>query len=177
MKKTLFIFLILFFSCALKAEEAQYRIGLWDYKHETGGLAFNIKNITDNNIDILNFIELSQIYEFTGMIDKNDYFSKGDEIRREEYSLYFSSGVQKIIDLTDGLSLIPSFSAGIYAAVDDGKDMGFPINFKSEIELKYKLFNDSFLGLSMNHISNADIGKTNPGADSILITFRVKEKF
>ena len=177
MKKTFFIFTILFITSALKAEEAQYRIGLWDYKHETGGLAFNLKNTTDNNVDVLNFIELTQIHEFTDMIDKNDYFSKGDEIRREEYSIYFSSGLQKVLNLSESLSLIPSFSAGIYAAVDDGKDMGFPINFKSEIELKYNISSNSFFGLSMNHISNADIGNTNPGADSILITFKIKEKF
>ena len=53
--------------------------------------------------------------------------------------------------------------------------MGFPIQFKSEIELNYYLSKYSFIGLTWNHISNADIGETNPGSDSILINFKITD--
>ena len=152
-----------------------YKIGLFDYKHETGGMALNIKNVTNNSFKFLNLGELSQIYEFTGFIDKNNWFSKGEEIKkREEYSIYLSSGLQKNINLSRKISLVPSFSIGLYQEFDDGKNMGYPVEFKSEIELNYNLSNNSLFGLTWNHISNADIGGTNPGSDSILINFIIK---
>ena len=50
--------------------------------------------------------------------------------------------------------------------------MGFPLEFKSEIELNYNLSKNSFFGITWNHISNADIGNSNPGSDSVLFNFK-----
>ena len=178
MRLTLKILIIFFISVVSSSskEHLYYKIGLFDYKHETGGMALNIKNVTDNTFNLLNLGELSQIYEFTGFIDKNNWFSKGEQIKkREEYSIYLSSGLQKKIDLSQKISLVPSFSIGLYEEFDDGKDMGYPVEFKSEIELNYNLSKSSLFGVTWNHISNADIGGTNPGSDSVLINFIIKE--
>ena len=83
--------------------------------------------------------------------------------------------IQKKIDLSQKISLVPSFSIGLYEEFDDGKDMGYPVEFKSEIELNYNLSKSSLFGVTWNHISNADIGGTNPGSDSVLINFIIKE--
>ena len=165
-------FILLFMSSTSNAnDQLYYRIGFFDYKHDTGGLLFNIKKVTDNKYSFFNFGELTQIYEFTSIIDKENQFSKGEEIKkREEYSIYLSSGLQKAISLTDNFSLVPSFSVGLFQSFDEGKDMGYPIEFKSEVELYYDFSQKSYLGLSWNHISNADIGDKNPGADSILFS-------
>tara|TARA_B110000003_G_C16466123_1_gene463850 strand:+ start:300 stop:806 length:507 start_codon:yes stop_codon:yes gene_type:complete len=152
-------------------DQLYYRIGFFDYKHETGGLMFNIKKVTENKYNIITLGELTQIHEFTSIIDNQNLFSKGKSKKeKQEYSIYLSSGLQKVISLTDNFSVVPSFSVGLFHSIEKGKEMGFPIEFKSEVELYYDLSQDSYLGLSWNHISNADIGDKNPGADSILFS-------
>ena len=58
---------------------------------------------------------------------------------------------------------------GLYESFDQGKEMGLPIEFKSEVELYLNLSQDTYLGITWHHISNADLGYKNPGSDSILI--------
>ena len=145
-------------------DQLYYKVGLYDYKHDTGGLLFNVKKVTDNIYNFSSLGEITQIYEFTGIIDKENQFSKGKEIeKREEYAIYLSSGFQKVINLRNNFSLVPSFSVGLYESFDEGKDMGFPIEFKSEVEAYFDLSQDRYLGISWHHISNADIGDKNPG--------------
>ena len=72
------------------------------------------------------------------------------------------------------LSLIvnftPSFTPGYYTQ-GDGKDLGHVLEFKSEVQLSFNLFDDSHLGMSYNHISNASLGDNNPGANSYMFNF------
>ena len=68
----------------------------------------------------------------------------------------------------------PSFAPG-YFYEGDGKKMGSPLEFKSEIKLSYDLSENTQFGMALNHISNADIDATNPGADSY--TFNFLKKF
>ena len=171
-----FLVLYLMHSTSNADDQLYYKIGFYDYKHETGGLLFNIKKVSDNTYNVLNFGELTQIYEFNAIFDKENKFSKGEEIKkREEYAIYLSSGLQKVINFNDHLSLVPSFSVGLYESFDEGKKMGFPIEFKSEVELYFNFSPDSYLGLTWHHISNANIGHKNPGSDSIL--FNITSNF
>tara|TARA_B100000900_G_scaffold221306_1_gene187804 strand:- start:102 stop:620 length:519 start_codon:yes stop_codon:yes gene_type:complete len=82
---------------------------------------------------------------------------------------YFYTGVQAEYKIGK-LNLTPSFSPGIYT-VADGKDLGSPLEFKSEVQLSIDLFSGSKLGYSQSHISNADFGDKNPGADSYMLNF------
>ena len=82
---------------------------------------------------------------------------------------YFYTGVQAEYKIGK-LNLTPSFSPGIYT-VGDGKDLGSPLEFKSEVQLSIDLFPGSKLGYSQSHISNADLGDKNPGADSYMLNF------
>ena len=109
------------------------------------------------------------------MADIQESFS--DELNkanREEYAMYFSSGYQKKLNINDSIIFVPSFSVGLYNEFDQGKDMGLPIQFKSEVELNYKTKNDLVFGVTYNHISNADIGDKNPGSDSYFIGIKYK---
>ena len=63
----------------------------------------------------------------------------------------------------------------ILSAID--KKLGNKLEFRTTIELSYQLKNLDRIGISLGHISNANIGDTNPGSDSVLVTFMVKEKF
>ena len=41
----------------------------------------------------------------------------------------------------------------------DGKDLGSPLEFKSEIQMSFDLTDSTQLGMSYNHISNASLGR------------------
>ena len=82
---------------------------------------------------------------------------------------YFYTGVQAEYKIGK-LNLTPSFSPGIYT-VGDGKDLGSPLEFKSEVQLSVDLLPGTTLGYSQSHISNADLGDKNPGADSYMFNF------
>ncbi len=81
---------------------------------------------------------------------------------------YFYTGVQADYKIGK-LNLTPSFSPGLYS-VGDGKDLGYPLEFKSELQISIDFFG-SRLGYSQSHLSNADLGDKNPGADSYMFNF------
>lgn len=66
--------------------------------------------------------------------------------------------------------LTPSFTPGLYRE-GDGKDLGGPIEFKSQLELSYRFDNRSRLGIGISHISNASIYDSNPGTETVFLTY------
>ena len=81
---------------------------------------------------------------------------------------YLYTGIQAEYKIGK-LNVTPSFSPGLYS-MGDGKDLGYPLEFKSEVQLSVDFFG-SKLGYSQSHISNADLGDKNPGADSYMFNF------
>ena len=48
------ILILTFLSSSSNANDQLYfKVGLWDFKHETGGLALNIKKVTDNDFNLI----------------------------------------------------------------------------------------------------------------------------
>ena len=87
----------------------------------------------------------------------------------ENNAFYLYTGAQTEYDL--GLfTLTPSFAPGYYNS-GDGKDLGYPLEFKSEVQLNLNLSDSTKLGMSYNHISNASLGTKNPGANSYMFNF------
>ena len=82
---------------------------------------------------------------------------------------YIYTGVQAQYKL-GVLNFTPSFTPGLYFE-GDGKDLGHLIEFKSELQLSLDLSENSQLGFSYNHISNASLGDKNPGANSYMFNF------
>ena len=68
------------------------------------------------------------------------------------------------------LSVTPSFTPGYYRQ-GDGKDLGYPLEFKSEVQLGFDFTEGTNLGMSYNHVSNASLGDKNPGANSFMFNF------
>lgn len=66
--------------------------------------------------------------------------------------------------------LTPSFGAGAYWS-GDGKNMGSPLEFRSQVEIGYEFDNQARTGLALSHISNANISDTNPGSEVISIYY------
>ena len=83
---------------------------------------------------------------------------------------YFYSGLRKDIVLNDKTYLTPSFAIGYY---DQGKskDLGYDLEFRSQLEISYKLESMNRIAISINHISNASLGEQNPGVESMVISF------
>ena len=86
---------------------------------------------------------------------------------------YFYTGVQAQYSIGK-IDITPSFTPGLYEQ-GDGKDLGHIVEFKSELQVSYDLMSNTQMGLSYNHISNASLGKDNPGANSYM--FNLLKKF
>ena len=65
----------------------------------------------------------------------------------------------------------PSFGLGYY---DDGngKKLGNKLEFRTTLEISYQLKNDDRIGISLGHISNANIGNKNPGVEIISLSYQ-----
>ena len=85
---------------------------------------------------------------------------------------YLYTGIQAQYKV-GSLNITPSFAPGYYNQ-GDGKDLGHALEFKSEIQLSLELPKDSQFGFSYNHLSNASLGKKNPGANSYMFNFLKK---
>lgn len=70
----------------------------------------------------------------------------------------------------------PGFSAGYYSK-GKGKDLGYPLEFKTGIEVGWQFKNFYRVGVNMYHISNAGLGKRNPGEESLLFFISVPLSF
>ncbi len=68
--------------------------------------------------------------------------------------------------------LTPSFAPGLYHN-GEGKDLGYPIEFRSSIELAYRFDNRSRLGLSLYHLSNASLSNDNQGTEILSLSYAI----
>jgi len=66
----------------------------------------------------------------------------------------------------------PSFGAGYYDD-GDGKKLGNNIEFRTTLEVSYKLENNNRIATSFGHISNANIGNKNPGVEIISFSYQI----
>ena len=138
--------------------------------------------------------EETEINVFTGMFDFSDpkqhaglfgLQHQTDELWRETFlgklspvtggfitennAYYIYSGVQTEYDL-GSIKITPSYAPGYYD-YGDGKDLGYPLEFKTEIQMSLNLSETTQFGMSYNHISNASLGTKNPGANSYMFNF------
>lgn len=91
----------------------------------------------------------------------------------QDNAVYLYSGLETNYSL--GLfKLTPSFTPGYYNK-GNGKDLGHGLEFKTEVQLSLDLGENTNLGMSYNHVSNASLGNKNPGANSY--TFNFLQKF
>ena len=65
----------------------------------------------------------------------------------------------------------PSFGLGYYDD-GDGKKLGNKLEFRTTLEMSYQLKNEDRIGISLGHISNANIGNKNPGVEIISLSYQ-----
>ena len=135
--------------------EFSFYTGMFDFSDD--GKRSTLIGIQHQNENLIKDSFLGTISPITGLMVTADNAG------------YIYTGIQAQYKLGD-LNIIPSFTPGLYSE-GDGKDLGYPLEFKSEVQLSFDLLNDSQLGFSYNHISNASLGDKNPGANSYMFNF------
>jgi len=87
-----------------------------------------------------------------------------------DFALYGYGGI--LTDFYFGRRIVvsPSIAVGLYED-GDGKDLGSIIEFRSGLEIGWRLDNRSRLSAMIYHISNASISDKNPGTEIISIGY------
>lgn len=83
-------------------------------------------------------------------------------------SVYTYFGLRGEIPLGSHFLLIPIAAVGDYEK-GNGKDLGAHIEFKTGAEFDYVFNNGLRIGPAFDHVSNAGIGRKNPGEENILL--------
>lgn len=67
----------------------------------------------------------------------------------------------------------PSFAPHYYWGGNRDLDLGHELEFRSQLEAAYRFDNRSRLGLAISHYSNASIGDTNPGTETLTVYYSI----
>ena len=137
----------------LKETELNFFTGMFDFSDT--GQAAGVLGLQHQNDDLFRDSFLGRLSPITGG------FVTGRN------AIYLYTGVQAEYDF-GFLTITPSFAPGYYNSGGKGKDLGFPLEFKSEVQVSLNLFENTQIGMSYNHISNASLGSKNPGANSYM---------
>ena len=150
-----FSFFSFAYSADEKSTELNFYTGMFDFSDDKQ--ASGVLGIEHQNDELFIRTQRSIISPITGgfITSKNAF--------------YLYTGVQAEYKI-GGLIITPSFAPGYYGE-GNGKDLGSPLEFKSEIQMSFNLNDKTHLGMSYNHISNASLGDKNPGANSYMINF------
>ena len=163
--KTLIIFLILVgFTKNISADETtpsdshqfNFFSGVFDI-NTSSKKSSELFGIQHSNEDLFRDTFLGKLSPITGLMMTADSSS------------YFYTGVQAEYKIGK-LNLVPSFAPGLYT-MGDGKDLGSPLEFKSELQVSIDILPGTKLGYSQSHLSNAGLDDKNPGADSYMFNF------
>ena len=165
-KKIIYLVTIftLFFSPILSDEKNQ-NVGSNQYNYYTGNFDFS-----DHKQSAILF----GVQHQNENLNRDIFYGNASPITggfiTENSAAYIYTGVEWNYDVGNNMMFTPSFAPGLYAK-GDGKDLGHVLEFKTEVQLSYKLSDKSNFGMSYNHVSNASLGDKNPGANSYMFNF------
>jgi hypothetical protein len=87
-------------------------------------------------------------------------------------STYVYGGFGFDINFAPNWVLTPNGAIGWYQR-GGGTNLGSTTEFRTGAELDYKFPDQSRLGLTVHHISNAGIGKYNPGEQEVMLVYQI----
>ena len=87
-----------------------------------------------------------------------------------EKAVYGYGGLRLDLYLGHRWVVTPNGAVGGYYR-GNGINLGATIEFKTGLEIDYRFDDHSRLGIAVDHISNAGIGKPNPGSNSALLYY------
>jgi hypothetical protein len=85
-------------------------------------------------------------------------------------TILVSAGVAYDLPIGQRLVLTPSFMPGLYSH-GRGLDLGYPLEFRSSLQMAYRFHSGSRFGVSISHTSNAHLGAQNPGEESLMLSY------
>tara|TARA_B100000575_G_scaffold190872_1_gene153966 strand:+ start:8493 stop:9020 length:528 start_codon:yes stop_codon:yes gene_type:complete len=150
-----------------------YGVGLYDVKFDGSS--------SDDAIDFRYERRFDRSILDIGPKEENFFFLKpfiGFETTSDS-AVYVLTGIylqdnlgDLIINKKNNYLFTPSFGVGYY---DDGsgKKLGNSIEFRTSLEFSYILENNNRIGISLSHISNANIGNKNPGVEIINLSYQI----
>ena len=155
MRIPLIIVCVLFFHLNLSANSFSIFGGSYDYDDDNTSTLYGLNyHLSDNAFSIFNLIDLNPVI--------------GGFVTAKSATMFYSGFETNIGQ--DSIYLNLSSSAGIYSN-GDGKDLGNDLQFKSEVNLFYRLGKSSSVGLGSHHISNAGLSSVNPGTNNFYLIF------
>ena len=172
--KIILIFFIIFLSKVVLAEGYDvYGIGYYDIKFDgtdtTDALDYRFERRFDKTLVRIgpasyDFFAIKPFAGFEGTTDSATYFLTGIYLDDNAGILFTGESSNFLVT--------PSIGFGIY---DDGngKKLGSTIEFRSTIEVSYQFKNNNRIGLSIGHISNANLGGKNPGVEILSLSYQV----
>ena len=150
-----------------------FGMGLYDIKFDGSqtntATDFRYERRFDNSLieigpESENFFYLKPFAGFETTSDSASYFIGG---------IYLEDNIGTLfVGQQSNFIFTPSFGMGFY---DDGngKKLGNNIEFRTTFEVSYKLENNNRIGLSLGHISNANIGDKNPGVEILSLSYQI----
>ncbi|MGD2169290.1 MAG: acyloxyacyl hydrolase [Chlamydiota bacterium] len=154
MKKTWFVFLFFSYVCASEPPLLNFGVGVFDIKHEKYRTAEFRVEYRPNVV----------WYTFRPTVGVMAT-AKGS------HYIYAGFGFEWFIKR---FMFSPNFAVGYYGK-GGGKDLGFPIEFRSGVEVGFKFPNHARLGLHFYHMSNArklfHWSSRNPGEESLVLFY------
>ena len=87
-------------------------------------------------------------------------------------SVYTYGGFRVELPVGPHVLIVPVATVGDYEK-GGGKDLGAHIEFKTGVEVDYVFDNGIRVGPAFDHVSNAGIGKKNPGEENLMLMVSV----
>ena len=87
-------------------------------------------------------------------------------------------GAGVLIDVYFGRRWVvsPIFVPTLWRGKTSDLDLGHAIEFRSRLEVAYRFDDRSRLGMSFSHSSNASLGDSNPGTESLMVNYSIPFK-
>ncbi len=80
-------------------------------------------------------------------------------------SLWLGGGLLYNWNIAPDWTVTPSIGAGVYSQGESDLDLGFPIAFRTQLEVSYQYENGIRMGGHLSHLSNANLDDHNPGTE------------
>ena len=174
MFRNFFIILLIFFKSSFLSAQGYdvFGIGIYDVKFDgsSSNYATDIRferRFDNTLVDIGpaedNFFNLKPFAGIEVTTDSALYVLGG---------IYLEDNLGKLLTGNQNKwNFTPSFGLGYYDD-GDGKKLGNKLEFRTTLEISYQLKNDDRIGISLGHISNANIGNKNPGVEIISLSYQ-----
>ncbi|MEI8300572.1 MAG: acyloxyacyl hydrolase [Chlamydiota bacterium] len=87
-------------------------------------------------------------------------------------SVWVGAGVNFDINFGRPIVVTLGFGPGLFCK-GFGKDLGYPLEMRSSIELAYRFPSQKRLGLQFYHLSNGSLSRRNPGVEALVLFYAI----